>query len=88
MGAGQPLSYLSGETSGLDMEFQVGLTMDSAGDIRLGLQLTRVLDASYEATTAYSPTFRTGQFPIRSTAQRSILTGAKAISVAACKVLP
>jgi len=52
---GQPLNYLSGETSGLDMEFQVGLTTDSAGDIRLGLQLTRVLDASYEAAYAYSP---------------------------------
>lgn len=54
-GAGQPLNYLSGETSGLDMEFQVGFTMDSAGAIQLGLQLTRVLDASYEATSAYSP---------------------------------
>jgi hypothetical protein len=55
VGTGQPLNYLSGETSGLDMEFQVGLTMDSAGDIRLGLQLTRVLDASYEAASAYAP---------------------------------
>jgi hypothetical protein len=55
MGSGETLNYLSGETSGLDMEFQVGLTMDSAGDIQLGLQLTRVLDASYEATSAYSP---------------------------------
>ncbi len=58
LSAGQPLSYMSGETSGLDMEFQVGLTTDSAGDIRLGLQLTRVLDASYEATTAYSPSLQ------------------------------
>jgi len=52
---GQAFQYLSGETSGLDMEFQVGLTMDSAGDVRLGLQLTRVLDASYEATSTYVP---------------------------------
>jgi hypothetical protein len=52
---GQSLNYLGGETSGLDMEFQVGLTTDSAGDVRLGLQLTRVLDASYEATSAYTP---------------------------------
>ncbi len=58
LSAGQPLGYMSGETSGLDMEFQVGLTTDSAGDIRLGLQLTRVLDASYEATTAYSPSLQ------------------------------
>ena len=53
--SGQSLSYLSGETSGLDMEFQVGLTMDSAGDIRLGLQLTRVLDATYDTTSTYAP---------------------------------
>jgi hypothetical protein len=58
MASGQTLNYLSGETSGLDMEFQVGLTMDSAGDLQLGLQLTRVLDASYEATSAYSPTLQ------------------------------
>ena len=57
-GTGQTLSYLSGETSGLDMEFQVGLTTDSAGDVRLGLQLTRVLDASYEATSAFSPSLQ------------------------------
>jgi hypothetical protein len=57
-GTGQPLNYLSGETSGLDMEFQVGFTMDSAGAIQLGLQLTRVLDASYEATSAYSPSLQ------------------------------
>jgi len=52
---GQTLDYLNGETSGLDMEFQIGLTTDSAGHIRLGLQLTRVLDASYETTSAYAP---------------------------------
>ena len=52
---GQALNYLSSETSGLDMEFQVGLTTDSAGDIKLGLQLTRVLDASYNASSAYLP---------------------------------
>jgi hypothetical protein len=54
LGFGQT-DYLSGETFGLDMEFQVGLTMDSAGDIRLGLQLTRVLDANFEVSSAYSP---------------------------------
>lgn len=56
--AGQPLDYLSGETAGLNMEFQVGLTTDSAGDVRLGLQLTRVLEASYEGTSAYSPSLQ------------------------------
>ena len=57
-GVGQSLNYLSGETSGLDMEFQVGLTMDSAGALQLGLQLTRVLDASYQATSAYAPSLQ------------------------------
>lgn len=55
MGAGLPLNYLGGETSGLDIEFQVGFAMDSAGDIRLGLQLTHVMDASYEASSALAP---------------------------------
>ena len=55
MSAGLPLNYLSGETSGLDIEFQVGFAMDSAGDIRLGLQLTHVIDASYEASSNLAP---------------------------------
>jgi len=54
-GTGQPLNYQSSEVSGLDMDFQVGLTMDSAGDLRLGLQLTRVMDASYTTASAYAP---------------------------------
>ena len=37
------------------MEFQVGFTMDSAGAVQLGLQLTRVLDATYQATSVYAP---------------------------------
>ena len=53
--AGQPLDYLQAETAGLDMEFQLGLTMDKAGAVRLGLQLTRVLDASYDAGFAGIP---------------------------------
>jgi len=52
---GQPLNYLQSKATGLDMEFQVGLTTDRAGAVRLGLQLTRVLDASYEAGSVYSP---------------------------------
>ncbi len=55
LSAGQSLNYQSSETSGLDVEFQVGLTMDSAGDVRLGLQLTRVLDASYNTASTYGP---------------------------------
>ncbi len=57
---GQSLNYLQAETTGLDMEFQVGLTMDKAGAVRLGLQLTRVLDASYDAGYAYSPGAKSG----------------------------
>ena len=56
----QPLNYLQSETAGLDMEFQVGLTMDRAGAVRLGLQLTRVLDASYDAGYAHSPGAQSG----------------------------
>lgn len=55
IGNGQTVDYLAGESSGLDLEFQVGFTMDSAGAVQLGLQLTRVLDSSYQATTMYSP---------------------------------
>ena len=55
IGNGQAVGYLAGESSGLDLEFQVGFTMDSAGAVQLGLQLTRVLDSSYQATTTYSP---------------------------------
>ncbi len=58
MGMGQPLSYMSSEASGLDVEFQVGYSMDSAGDIRLGLQLTHVLDASYNTTSAFTPSLQ------------------------------
>ena len=55
LSTGQSLNYMSSETSGLDVEFQVGLTMDSAGDVRLGLQLTRVLDASYNTASNNAP---------------------------------
>jgi len=53
--SGQTLTYLRGDVSGLNLDFQVGLTTDSAGDIRLGLQLTRVVGASYESASAYTP---------------------------------
>lgn len=44
-------AYMEGETSGLEMEFQFGLTTDNAGDVVLGLQLTRVLDASFKTNS-------------------------------------
>jgi len=58
MSTGQPLNSMTGESSGLDIEFQVGFAMDSAGDIRLGLQLTHVVDASYTSTSAFSPSLQ------------------------------
>lgn len=54
----QPLDYLDSQSMGLGMEFQVGFTMDSAGDLQLGLQLTRVLDASYETASGFAPEFQ------------------------------
>jgi hypothetical protein len=56
--AQQEFNYLSGETSGLDMEFQLGLTTDSAGDIHLGLQLTRVFEANYDVSSAFAPSLQ------------------------------
>jgi hypothetical protein len=41
-------AYLANKTSGIDLNFQLGLATDQAGEIRLGLALTRVLDASYQ----------------------------------------
>jgi len=54
-GSGPALDYVNSETTGLDIEFQVGFAMDSAGDIRLGLQLTHILDASYGTSSSFSP---------------------------------
>lgn len=58
-GAGNGFSFLGSESSGLDLEFQLGLTTDSAGDVQLGLQLTRVLNATFEANPAFSPGLQT-----------------------------
>jgi hypothetical protein len=46
----QPLQYLDSEVTGIDLEFQVGVSTDKAGDMRLGLQLTRILDGTFGAT--------------------------------------
>jgi hypothetical protein len=47
MTPGQPLEYLDSEVTGIDLEFQVGVSTNRAGDMRIGLQLTRILDGSY-----------------------------------------
>ena len=46
--------YLAGEATGVDLNFQVGFTTDQAGDIRVGLALTRVLDAGYQSAYGHS----------------------------------
>ncbi|MGD8383814.1 MAG: hypothetical protein PVF89_00265 [Lysobacterales bacterium] len=56
--AGQSLNYLKSETSGINLEFQLGLTTDDAGDVRLGLQLTRVMDASFKSSSLQAPTLQ------------------------------
>lgn len=43
----QPLSYYHGEASGVDLNFQLGLTSNGYGDVRLGLAYSRVLDADF-----------------------------------------
>ena len=40
--------YLNAETTGIDLNFQVGITTGQTGEIQLGLALARVLDASYQ----------------------------------------
>lgn len=42
-----PLQYLSSEASGVNLNFKVGITTDTSGDIRVGLAFTRVLEANY-----------------------------------------
>jgi hypothetical protein len=43
-----PSSYLAGKGNGIDLDFQVGFTTDQAGEVRLGLALTRIYGASFE----------------------------------------
>ncbi len=48
-------AYLgSSGTTGIDLNFQLGYTTDQAGEIRLGLALTRVLDANYQGLYDHS----------------------------------
>lgn len=45
--AREPMSYFDGQASGVDLNFQVGVTTGSQGDLHFGLGLTRVLDANF-----------------------------------------
>jgi hypothetical protein len=42
-----PLQYLNSKASGVDLNFKVGISTDTAGDIQVGLAFTRVLEADY-----------------------------------------
>lgn len=44
---GDPLQYLNSEASGVDLNFKVGITTDTRGDLHLGLAFSRILDAEY-----------------------------------------
>ena len=46
--SGDPLQYLNSEASGVDLNFKVGITTTNAGDIRLGLAFSHVLDAEFD----------------------------------------
>lgn len=47
--------FTTSERTGIDVEFQVGISTDQAGDLVLGLQLTRVLDSGLEGVFYASP---------------------------------
>jgi iron complex outermembrane receptor protein len=49
------LESLESSVTGVDLEFQVGISMDRAGDVVLGLQLTRVLDNQIQSSYLSSP---------------------------------
>ncbi|MCH8226991.1 MAG: hypothetical protein IIC63_01060 [Proteobacteria bacterium] len=49
-----PLQQFKGQTTGVDLDFRVGIATDSKGDIRLGLAFSRVLDADYQGIYANS----------------------------------
>jgi hypothetical protein len=43
-----PLQYLNSEASGVNLNFKVGFSTDTRGDVQLGLAFSRVLDAEYQ----------------------------------------
>lgn len=45
---GEAFSYLNSEVNGIDLEFRLGVSTDYAGDMQLGLQFTRVMEADYK----------------------------------------
>ena len=47
-----PMQYLNSETSGVDLNFRVGIATTNSGDIQLGLAFTHVLDAEFQGLYA------------------------------------
>jgi hypothetical protein len=47
-GGSDALQYLNSEASGVNLNFKVGISTDTEGDIRVGLAFTRILDANYQ----------------------------------------
>ena len=47
-----PLQYLNSEASGVDLNFKVGITTDTQGDVQLGLAFSRVLEADFDGLYA------------------------------------
>ncbi len=52
-----PLRQFKGQTTGVDLDFRVGIATDNKGDIRLGLAFSHVLDANYQGiySTSQNP---------------------------------
>ncbi len=50
-----PVQSFNGQTSGVNLDFRVGITTDNRGDIRLGLAFSRVLDANFQGIYANNP---------------------------------
>lgn len=42
------LYSLAGETTGIDLNFEVGITTDQSGEVHVGLALTRIMEADYQ----------------------------------------
>jgi len=47
-GGSDSLQFLNSEASGINLNFKVGISTDTKGDIRVGLAFTRILDANYQ----------------------------------------
>lgn len=48
LSSGNPLQYLNSEASGVNLNFKLGVATTNAGDIRLGLAFSHVLDAEFD----------------------------------------